>query len=62
MKINKKTICKKCSGFGEIERENKIDNYFYLENCDSCNGNYFYNENGVPINQAEKYIVDNNNQ
>lgn len=44
----KKIVCKKCNGWGEIEKESQ------LANCDSCSGDYFYNVKGVPINQQDR--------
>ena len=36
MKVSN-TVCKKCDGWGEIEKENK------LLPCNNCDGDYFYN-------------------
>jgi len=53
MKVNN-TVCKKCDGWGEIEKENK------LLPCNNCDGDYFYNLNGVPINQRDRGYQLNN--
>jgi DnaJ-class molecular chaperone len=53
MKVNN-TVCKKCDGWGEIEKENK------LLPCNNCDGDYFYNFNGVPINQRDRGYQLNN--
>ena len=53
MKVNN-TVCKKCDGWGEIEKENK------LLPCNNCDGDYFYNLYGIPINQRDRGYQLNN--